>query len=99
MAVGHSAQQWTAFPRILQGWHIKVVDQHNVWVLPHTHAHARTDFCLLPLTSKRVCVCVCAWYLQQPVASSVECRHNGGMDVAAIQALRAEGQSQLISDQ
>lgn len=29
-------------------------------------------------------------YLQQPVASSVECWHNGGMDVAAVQALKQE---------
>lgn len=27
-------------------------------------------------------------YLQQPVASSVECGHNGGMDVATIKALK-----------
>lgn len=59
MAVGHCTQQRTAFPRILQGRHVQVVDQHDVGVL------------------------------QQPVASSVECRHNGGMDVATIQALHA----------
>ncbi|KAM7366654.1 hypothetical protein PAMP_016074 [Pampus punctatissimus] len=44
-------------------------------------------------TESRLChsVCVCV-YLQQPVASSVECWHNGGMDVAAVQALKAECQ-------
>lgn len=41
---------------------------------------------------------MCVRDLQQPVASSVECRHNGGMDVAAIQALKAETSS-LIKNQ
>lgn len=53
MAVKHSTQQWTAFPRILQGWHIKVVDQHDVWVLQHTHITVKH---LLPL---KLCVCLC----------------------------------------
>lgn len=59
MAVCHRTEQGTAFPRILQGRHVQVVNQNNVWVL------------------------------QQPVASSVECWHDGGMDVAAVEALHA----------
>lgn len=39
MAVGHGAQQRTAFPRILQGRHVQVVDQHDVWVLSHVQRY------------------------------------------------------------
>lgn len=33
---------------------------------------------------------VCERDLQQPIASPVECWHDGGMDVAAVQALKVE---------
>ncbi len=85
VAVCHCTQKRTAFPRILQGRHVQVVDQHDVGVLSHTHTDiydwliptlihfyscVNMLLCVCVCVCFCVCVCVCEW---PAAASSIVC--------------------------